>query len=170
MQPEIVTLGARPYAFIAHTVPLAHVGAAAEPGFATVAAFLDGRKTIATGAPFVRYRRIDMAGTLDIEAGITVAQVGTGHAEVRFHILPAGRYGRLCWTGPYDELLAANSALIAWGKENDIAWAMTPTDRGDIFDCRLESFLTGPAEEDNPEKWRTEIAILIADGTAADSE
>jgi effector-binding domain-containing protein len=167
MLPEIIALNVRAYAFVAHTVPLACVGSAAEEGFAALGAFFADHKMVASGAPFVKYRRIDMAGKLDIESGIPVAQAGTGNADVRFDILPAGRYGRLCWAGPYDELLAANAAVIGWDEENGIAWAMTPTDRGDIFDCRLESFRIGPAEEDNPQNWITEIAIRIADGRAA---
>ena len=170
MSPEIITLRAQPYAYGAHTVALAQVGGAAEQGFATVSAFLDRHGLAAAGVPFIRYRRIDMTGTLDIETGIPVRQVGTANADIGFDMLPAGRYGQLCWTGPYDELLVANTALIAWGKENGIAWAMIPTAHGDIFDCRLERFRVGPTETDDPQQWITEIAIRIADGAAAGPE
>ena len=89
---------------------------AAERGVAAVRGLLDRRGLAATDAPFVRYRRIDMTGTLDIETGIPVAQAGTADADVRFDMLPAGRYERLCWTSPNDGLLVANAALIAWAR------------------------------------------------------
>jgi hypothetical protein len=60
-------------------------------------------------------------------------------------------------------LLNANAALIRWGEEKGIRWAMRHTALGQVFDCRLEIFRTGSVETSDPDRWVTEIAIRIAD-------
>jgi hypothetical protein len=42
-----------------------------------------------------------------------------------------------------------------------------PGDRGEVWDARLEVYLSNPAEEPDPEAWRTEIAYLVADEATA---
>src|SRR5215204_5678169 len=44
------------------------------------------------GAPFMRYYVIDMANTLDVEIGFSVAKPVTGDDRVKPGVLPAGRY------------------------------------------------------------------------------
>ncbi|MFN4203981.1 MAG: GyrI-like domain-containing protein [Tabrizicola sp.] len=161
--PRIVKWPERSYAFIAHRLPLADVGPAAAEGFARVEDWLRRRGLAPAGAPFLRYRRIDMAGTLDIETGIPVESTGVAEGDIGFDELPAGRYARLLWTGSYDSLLAGNAELIAWGGREGIAWDMTPSPEGDLFEARLETFLVGPAQDSDPAKWLTEIAIRIAE-------
>ena len=161
--PSIRVLEEQVYACDARTTPLSGLAEAVGAGFATVSDRIRGRNMQVTGAPFVRYRRIDMAGTLDIETGIPVVAAGQATAGPGFGRIPGGRYGCLIHPGPHDGMISANAALIAWGAENGIAWAMRPTPTGDVFDCRLEIYHTGPADRADPTAWETEIAIRIAD-------
>lgn len=161
--PSIRVLEEQVYACDARTTPLSGLAEAVGAGFATVSDHIRSRNMRVTGAPFVRYRRIDMAGTLDIETGIPVVAAGQATAGPGFGRMPGGRYGCLIHRGPHDGLISANAALIAWGSENGIAWAMRPTPTGDVFDCRLEIYHTGPADRADPTTWETEIAIRIAD-------
>lgn len=162
-RPEIVERPACAYAFVAHSVPLADVGRAASDGFGRVEGWLRHRGLAPAGAPFLRYRRIDMAGTLDIETAVPVERAVVAEAGIGFDHLPAGRYARLLWTGPYGSLLAGNAELVAWGGREGIAWDMVPGADGDRFAARLETFLVGPTQNPDPAKWLTEIAIRIAD-------
>jgi|FEC22Drversion2_1045045.scaffolds.fasta_scaffold01622_9 DNA gyrase inhibitor GyrI len=162
--PEIVFRPVRVYAYIAHRVPLADIGKVAEAGFDRLDAWLKRDGLASTGAPFLRYRRIDMAGTIDIETGIPVEDAGVGDEVAGFAEIPAGHYARLLWRGSFDSLVVANTRLIEWGRQRNIAWDMTPSDEGDIFRARLETFLVGPAQEPDPGNWLTEIAIRTSNG------
>ena len=110
------------------------------------------------GAPFVRYHAIDRE-ELDIEVGVPIAQSASGDARVQAGSLPAGRYASLIHTGPYDQLVQANAALLDWIASTGAKIDQRPTPRGDAFGSRYESYLSEPAEK--PE--RTEVAIRLAD-------
>ncbi len=79
---------------------------------------------------------------------------------------PTGSAVLTGWTGPYKGLLGANAALIDWGRDAGIDWAMTATGAGEVFDCRLEIYRIGPAQKPDEAEWVTEITIRIADGEA----
>jgi hypothetical protein len=53
--------------------------------------------------------------------------------------------------------------LLDWAKSKGLAWDRWDDEKGDAFGGRYESFLTDPAEEPNPAKWDTEVAIRLAD-------
>lgn len=161
--PEIVDCPPRAYAFIAHRVPLADVGRTTADGFVKIGSWLQRHSLVSAGAPFLRYRRIDMAGTLDIEIGKPVERTGVADGAIGFDKLPAGRSARLLWIGPYDSLLAGNAELIAWGQREGITWDVAPGADGDRFGARLETYLVGPGQEPDPAKWQTEIAIRITE-------
>lgn len=166
-QVELVTWPARTYAFVPRTVTLQALGAATREGLAEAAGAIARHGLEVEGPAFVRYRRIDMAGTLDIEIGLPVRDPTHPVAGLRLDRLPSGRYARLIHRGPYDGLLSANAALIRLGEETGLQWAMRQTDRGQVFDCRLEVFRKGPSETTEPADWITEIAIRIADDPGA---
>ena len=122
-----------------------------------------GRQGVApAGAPFIRYLVIDMAAKLDIELGVPVATAVPGDGRVSAGVLPAGRYATLVYTGLHDDI-AANAALLNWGAEQGLVWDRWVAENGDGFGARLESYLTDPDDEPDPEKWETEVAIRLAD-------
>lgn len=166
-KPGIVHRPRISYAFIPHRVPLAEVGKVSAASFGRIAEWLDRRGQAPTGSPFLRYRRIDMAETLDIETGIPVEAAGEADDGIGFGEIPAGRYARLLWAGPYDTLIDGNAHLVAWGRQRGIAWDMTPSAEGGMFAARMETYLVGPAQEPNPAKWLTEIAIRIVAGESS---
>jgi effector-binding domain-containing protein len=102
-----------------------------------------------------------METRLDIEVGIPVETPVTGDGPVSSGLLPAGRYAVVTHTGPYDGLVSANAALLAWAEENGIAWQMS--DDGKMWGARIEWYETDPAEEPDPQKWETELAFLVAE-------
>ncbi|GHO42055.1 hypothetical protein [Ktedonospora formicarum] len=59
--------------------------------------------------------------------------------------------------------MKANGALIDWGAEHGVAWDSRQTEQGGAFGARLESYIKGPENESDPDKWETEVAIRVAD-------
>ncbi|MCB0187940.1 MAG: hypothetical protein KDE31_26915, partial [Caldilineaceae bacterium] len=59
--------------------------------------------------------------------------------------------------------MAANKALLNWGKEQGLAWDLWPEPEGDAFACRYEAYLTDYRIESRKTKWEIELAIKLAD-------
>ena len=106
---------------------------------------------------------IDMAGKLEIEAGVPVAAAVAGDDRVISGVLPAGRYATLTHVGHPSELVAATGALLDWAAEQGLTWDMTPGASGERWGCRLESYLTDPRQEPDMSKWVTQLAFRLAD-------
>jgi effector-binding domain-containing protein len=115
---------------------------------------------IPSGAPFLRYHVIDMAGEMDIEVGMPVAATVTGDERVKPGVLPAGRYASLIYTGSG---LQGNKALVEWARDNGIRWDRWDDPKGDGFRCRYEAYLTDPKIEPRKTKWDIEVAIKLAE-------
>jgi effector-binding domain-containing protein len=131
--------------------------------FPEVFARLEAENVEPAGGPFLRYNVIDMEGLLEIEVGVPVERALPEAGRVFAGALPAGRYGTLTYTGPYEGLIDANEALQQWARDRGLNWAMRETERGDEFDSRIEVYLTDPSSEPDPEKWETEVAYMLAD-------
>ncbi|HKU41513.1 MAG TPA: GyrI-like domain-containing protein [Polyangiales bacterium] len=158
---QIIERPDQAYAGIAAELTLAAVSKAIDAQFPALFAWLAERRLQPAGAPFLRYYRIDMAKTLDLEFGVPVAREIEPAGEVRAGTLPAGRYAVLIHEGPYDGLRDANAALLEWAAKQHIELDATPTPTGNRFACRLETYLSDPRAEPNPAKWQTEVAIKI---------
>jgi effector-binding domain-containing protein len=164
VSPRIVHFEVSSYTLNEHRVAMRDLAEVTREGLLAIAAETVSRGLIVAGPPFVRYRRIDMTGTLDIETGIPVLQPDDASMEgIRLDRIPAGRYASVVHHGPYDGLLAANAALIRWGEGEGMNWDMRQTDCGQVFACRLEIFRTGPTQTADSSRWQTEIAIRLAD-------
>ena len=133
--------------------------------FNEVLAWLEKQGIAPTDAPFIRYLVIDMPSLLDIELGWPIASPVSGTERIRAGTLPAGNYASLVSIGPYKgkALMKANGALIVWGEEHGIVWDSKQTEQGEAFGARLEYYIKGPANESDPDKWKTEVAIRVAD-------
>lgn len=160
--PTIQEFPARHYAYITFVVPMSAMKKPADEGFPALFGWLARHGIEQTGAAFYNYRRIDMANTLDVEAGVPVQHPGQGDDKVRCGELPAGRYVVVTHTGHYDQLYDATAMLIGWAKERGIAWDVNAQPDGDHFACRLEIYETDPDEEPNPDKWVTQLQFKIA--------
>lgn len=117
---------------------------------------------VSSGPPLVRYRVIDMPGTLDIDVAWPVPQPAEGDERVRPGTLPAGRYASLVYVG-IDNGVAGNGALLDWIDAQGLRVDSHDTPEGDAFAGRYESFLTDPDEVVDRSLWETEVAMLLAD-------
>lgn len=160
--PEIIERAEQSYVAIRTDVTMSTISAAADKLFPRIFAWAGAHGLKPAEAPFIKYNVIDMARGLEIEIGLPTPSPILGDGEVIAGMLPAGRYARLVYTGPYSRLYDATAVMIGWAKEKSLHWDAEATSDGDRFACRLEIYKTDPAEEPDPSKWHTEIAIKLA--------
>ena len=164
--PEIVTHAEQPYVAIRGQMTMAGLGAfAARTG--EVFAWLGPRGLAPAGPPFLKYNVIDMMRQLEVEAGVPVAAPvdsgAAGQGEVVSGVLPAGRYATVTHVGHPSELVGATKALLDWAAEQGLTWDVTPSESGERWGCRLETYLTDPSQEPDMSKWVTQLAFRLAD-------
>jgi effector-binding domain-containing protein len=160
--PEITQRAAVPYAGISAWVPMAAVGSVADR-IPEIFGWLGARGVAPAGPPFFRYHVIDMDRQLLVEAGVPVESAVPDDGDVRGGTLPSGQFAVMTHTGAPQTLLAATSALLDWAGERGLAFDVAPTDDGEKWGCRLEFYLTNPAEQPDTSKWQTELAFRLAD-------
>jgi len=125
--------------------------------------WLGARGIAPAGAPFFRYHVIDMERQLLVEAGIPVASAVDDEGDVRGGTLPAGRFAVVTHTGAPDTLVEATAALLDWAAAQGLTFDVTDSDEGEKWGCRVEFYLTDPAEQPDMTKWQTELAFRLAD-------
>lgn len=160
--PAIETRAEQPYAAIRARVTMDGLGAFAAR-FGDVFGWLGARGIALAGPPFFKYNVIDMERELEVEAGVPIAAQADGDGEVLSGVLPAGRYATVIHVGHPSELVGAVQALFDWAEGQDLKWDVAAGADGEHWGCRLENYLTDPAEEPDMNKWETELAFRLAD-------
>lgn len=159
--PEIVDRPARPYIYVPFTVRMNEMQRPADEGFPLLFDHIGRHGLEPTGPAFYNYRRIDMEGTLDVEAGIPVNGTADGEGAVRSGILPAGRFVTLTWHGHPDKLLTATRMLVGWAKETGTRFDVEERPDGDHFACRLEIYESDPVEVPDMDEWVTVLEFKL---------
>jgi effector-binding domain-containing protein len=138
--------------------------------FARVADHLPGmfgwlaqRGVPVSGAPFFRYRVIDMSADLVVEAAIPLDLPIEVPEPLFIDRLPGGRYATAIHVGHPDELMAATAKLLDWGDDRGLTWDKEITPTGEVWTGRVEVLLTNPAEQPDPHKWETALLFKLAD-------
>jgi len=161
--PTIVERKPQFYVAVKDRVALSEMKPVVDRAFGTLFGWL-GRKSIQpAGAAFFRYNVIDMAGRLEIEFSVPVTERVEGEGDIIAGTLPAGRYGQVTWTGPYEALFDVNAVLIGWAREKGIRWDMAETPEGDRFAARFEIYENDPSTVESPTDLITTVAIKIAE-------
>ena len=161
-EPKVESRGEQHYMGIRTQVPMKGMSKAIRQLLSEVFAWLEKKGVSPAGPPFIRFHVIDMEALMDIELCVPVAHALEGDGRVSPGVLPAGEYASLMYTGVRNGI-KANGALLNWGAEQGLVWDKWDTDKGDAFGGRAEFFLTDPAEEPDQAKWKTEVAIRLAD-------
>ena len=158
--PQVQARAEQHYAGIPATVAMDGLSAAVDSAIPELFGWLASQGIAPSGAPFIRYLVIDMAGEMQIEMGVPVAAPVTASGRVQPGSLPEGRYLVLRHTGPYDGLIASNAALQRWAHEHQVEFDTWDTAEGSAWRGRAEHYLTNPAAEPDPAKWETDVAYL----------
>ncbi|MBN9334095.1 GyrI-like domain-containing protein [Devosia sp.] len=153
----------QPYVYVPFTLTMRQMQKPAREGFPLLFAHLGKHGLKPVGAPFYNYRRIDMADTLDVEAGIAVEALGPEEGKVRNGTLPAGNFLGLSWTGHPDKLITVTGMLIGWANLRQQKFDVVEKPDGDHFACRLEIYESDPDEVPNMDDWVTTLAFKLKD-------
>jgi DNA-binding transcriptional MerR regulator len=62
-------------------------------------------------------------------------------------------------------LQQVTEALLEWASGQGLAWDMSPGEDGERWGGRVEFYRTNPAEEPDMNKWVTQLAFRLADGS-----
>ena len=162
MAPEVTQRAVQPYAGISAWVTMETIGSVAHR-IPEIFGWLGAHGIAPAGPPFFRYHVIDMQRELQVEVGVPVASPVADEGEVRAGTLPAGRFAVMTHTGAPDTLVAATAELLDWAQAQGLAWDVSRTDAGEHWGCRVEFYLTNPAEEPDASKWQTQLAFRLAD-------
>ena len=157
--PEISERQAQPYLAIPATLSMAELGQAV-PLAGEVFGWLGQRGIAPVGPPFWRYLTIEMPDRLEIECGVPVAATVAGDDRVLARELPAGRYATVLHVGHPDDLVGATGELLDWADREGVALDASPDQRS--WGCRIEEYLTDPAEQPDMHQWVTRVSMRLA--------
>jgi effector-binding domain-containing protein len=165
-EPQIQRRAAQPYVAVPVRVTMDDLPGAVDQGFGELFGWLAEHGVAPAGPPFIRYLVVDMAGELQIELAVPAEAEPPDGDRVRSGVLPAGRYVVLRHTGPYDGLVASNTALRQWAEDHGVALDAWEAAGGVGWRSRAEHYLTNPAEEPDPARWEVDVAYLTRAGDA----
>jgi effector-binding domain-containing protein len=164
--PKIEDRKEQPYVGIRSLVKMQDLGSVIPQQIGEVAAWLNQQGVKPDGPPIVRYHTcppaMDAAARMDILVGWPVAAALNGTDRITADTLPAGRYASLIYTG-VENGYEGNGVLVNWGAEQGIHWDSWEDPKGEGFAGRVEYMLDGPDDDPDPGKWKTEVAIKLAD-------
>ena len=169
-EPQLEQRAEQHYAGIWTAVPMDGLPGAIDEALPQLFGWLAANGIAPGGPPFIRYLVIDMMASLRVEIGVPVAEsvrpeiIGpaASNGGVRPGLLPAGQYLVVRHIGPYDGLIASNSALQDWAAARGVKFDTWDTPDGSAWRCRAEHYLTDPSAEPDPAKWETDIAYLTS--------
>ena len=161
--PEIAERPEQDYVYVPFTVTMQQMQRPANEGFPQVFDYIEKHGLKPIGAAFYNYRRINMAETLDVEAGIAVERAGPEEGAVKVGTLPGGRFMGVTWHGHPDKLEKVTGVLIGWSRLTEQPFDQYDDGPNDHFACRLELYESGPAAVPNMDDWVTTLAFKLKD-------
>lgn len=164
-QPEaccVLELPDQPFVGVTRTVTMQTINEVADE-IPRLLGWLGELGQAPTGAPFLRYLVIDMAGDMVVQAGVPVSAGVDGDSDVEADVLPAGRYASTTHIGPFDGLYDATRRLLRWAGERGLRFDKHPSEEGEVWASRVEWYETNPAEQPDPQQWVTRLTFRLAD-------
>jgi AraC family transcriptional regulator len=142
---EIKDVEPQPIVSIRQETTPAGLGAAFRELLPVVHEYLQKRGVEPSGPSFGIYHVYETE-RVDFEAGFPVAEPVEGEGRIEAGEFPGGRAAVVVHEGPYDTIGAAHEALDAFVHE-----------RGTHGGSPREVYRTGPGDESDASKWRTEV-------------
>jgi len=159
--PKTEQRSERHYVAIRSTVHMNDIPTVLPPLIPEVHAWLKKNNITPDGPPFFQYLKMDSNNRLLTEVGFPVKGPATGDDRVIAGSFPAGLYATLTYTGHYMGLREANMTLDKWVKDSGLKERHRVSPDGSETGTRTESYMTDPDREPNPDKWRTDVSVLL---------
>lgn len=160
--PKVLPQAAVAYVAITETIAMDQFDQKASNLLAEVYQWLAARGIEPAGPALLRHNIISAACDLEIAFGVVVAAPVQGDGRVMPGVMPAGDYGVVRYTGPYDNLFEINAVLVGWAKERGVVWDAVTGPDGDHFAARVEYYHSDPAQNADPDTWISEVMIKTA--------
>jgi effector-binding domain-containing protein len=158
--PQITERTAQPYVAIGAEVTMEQLPGLADQ-LGEVFSWLAERGLAPAGPPFSGTTSSTWNGSSTSKPACQCRQQSRVGKSVTAGVLPAGRYATTVHVGPYDGLTGAVDNLLQWAQAHGLEWDKSPAGDGEHWGCRLEIYLTNPAEQPDPAKWETQLAFRL---------
>lgn len=151
----------QPYLSIRSQLTRRNLGRQATLFFSELRDYIAARGIDDAGPGFMRYLSIGRDGELDMEFGYFTTRVHASAGPIRSGILPSGTYMSAEWTGPYERLDEVDAMLPGWAQHSGVELDMSETEDGLAYACRLKIFHVTPRHVEEPQRFRTQIAVMV---------
>lgn len=145
---------------ISETVPFRGMISARDRLWTELVAWLYKSNIPYAGLLYLRLNVVNMAGIMNIEAGVLTALPLPGEGRIKSGVIPGGMYATLTHR---NHSVRANRFLLNWVDTNKIRLARSHEPAGDHFGCRYERVLSDVANEPRRTKWLVQLNFLVAD-------
>ena len=162
-EPKVERRTEQAYAAIRTKVSMKDIPTVLPPLFPEMFAWLAKNNIAPAGPPFIHYLSMDKDDQLQVAVGIPVQNPVTGDGRVVGGAFPAGTYASVIHTGNYSHLREAHMTLDSWLDANGWKDKRQATHHGMQYGPRTEFYPNDPKVETNPDKWESEITILLAE-------
>lgn len=164
LKPTIVNYNTQQYVAIRERAHRESLSGIVPNLFSEVSEWLAKNDITITGPPLIRYLMIDYnSGEVEVDVGNPVESAMSSSERIQTGEIPYGRYATVIHQGSYSNLMETTAELLAWGRENNIKWQVDEESKVTKWGGRVERYLVGPPDETDPQNWRTEVAILLAE-------
>lgn len=146
--PEIERreLDPQPILFIQREVPFSKLQETMGECFGKLYGYGQSKGLAIAGQPIARYVKVG-PGLWTVDFVMPLAEPAAGEGEMVAGSLYAGPVAFAVHEGPYEQLSDTGAAIERWVKDRGFEVAGPP----------WESYVTDPASEPNPSKWRTDV-------------
>jgi effector-binding domain-containing protein len=159
-EPEAGFRETQPYVAIRQRVGMEQIPAMLPPLIPEVFNWMKEEGVEIAGPPFFRYLSRDSDNNMVAEVGVPTRTKVAGKGRITSRELPPGHYASLIFTGNYSDLMQGHKVLDEWIKENKYQETGV-LEAGEFAGCRVESYVSDPATEPDPEKWVTDLCVFV---------
>jgi effector-binding domain-containing protein len=164
IKPTLVNRSAQPYCAFRVKLHREAIGDTVPSFFIKIYQWLASNNVEVKGPSIIRYLMIDYnSGEVLIDAGVPSASLVPKNDDIHSDVLPGGFYATVLHQGEYSGLMETTGKLLEWGKKNHIKWQVVEKLNISRWRGRIETYLIGPSDIPDSQKWRTEISILLAE-------
>jgi effector-binding domain-containing protein len=161
--PQLFERASQKYVAIRTKISRDEIGNIVPEIYSELSTWISDNNISISGAPIIRYLSIDYGtGDVDIDVGFPISNNEVpANDRIKVNELPHGTYATLIHNGTYGNLFETTAMLLAWGQQKGIKWQSAQDGKVSSWQSRIEHYLVGFADTQNPSEWKTEIAILV---------